>query len=205
MIDLKEYWNTRYQQQGYRTVGNMDFTEEKLMKKTERIAKEFKEYFKIFEGRRILDFGCGHGRLSKILNENGVEDLYGVDIVDWALAAAQVRVPAGKFSKFNGEYLDFESGFFGGVLSWTVLQHIPPAEVKKVANEIQRVLGSVGVLVLYENMSKKKDAKHIWFRSLDDYIQLFHELELVKFVMVDNFDDNDEMHGLMVMARRGWF
>ncbi|MGW0519920.1 methyltransferase domain-containing protein [Crossiella sp. NPDC003009] len=101
-------------------------------------------------GGRVLDFGCGLGRLSNALAETGCQ-VVGVDIAPSMVeqAKAMSRFPERtEFVAYDGRALPFPDASFDGVLSLIVLQHIPP--LPKVASllELVRVVRPGGVLVL---------------------------------------------------------
>ncbi|GAA2814359.1 class I SAM-dependent methyltransferase [Crossiella cryophila] len=99
---------------------------------------------------RVLDFGCGLGRLSNALAETGL-DVVGVDIAPSMVEQARTmaRFPERtEFVAYDGRALPFEDASFDGALSLIVLQHIPP--LPKVASllELVRVVRPGGLLVL---------------------------------------------------------
>lgn len=104
-------------------------------------------------GRRVLDVGCGSGDVLASLVDRGAQprDLYGVDLCEENVARARAAYPAMAWQCGNGETLDFPSGFFGLVLSFTVFSSIlDRAMARNVAAEIRRVLDRDGALVWYD-------------------------------------------------------
>jgi len=151
-----------------------------------------------------LDFGCGVGRLSRVLVDTvGASKVCGADVVPWAIEEARKRVPEGEFRPIepNGR-IPFSSDEFGGVLSWTVLQHVPPEEVGRAASEIVRVLAPGACLFLYENTSALEGKGHIWFRPLSFYLDLFEKYTSPFHVeTVERFDGTDEVHSLVGLRK----
>jgi len=197
---MKDYWITRYAEQGEKTVGNRAFTQEDFRENSvvvERLASFF--FRKTFSGK-VLDFGCGWGRLSKILSVNGCE-VFGVDIVPQAIERAQEYVPQGVFQVYDGKELPFPDGSFDGILTWTVLQHIPREEIGLTVSELLRVLKPGGKIVCYENTSPLPDKEHIWFRHSGAYALLFNEISLHRTVNFPRMDGNEEMHTLFVWEK----
>jgi 2-polyprenyl-3-methyl-5-hydroxy-6-metoxy-1,4-benzoquinol methylase len=200
-----EYWIDRYSRQGERTVGHTSFSADDLDVRTKEIRRRWgglmKEYLC---GAKVLDFGCGVGRLSRVLVDSaGVSRIYGTDVVPWAIEEARKQVPEGEFRPIgqNGR-IPFSSGVFGGVLSWTVLQHIPPEEVGRAASEIVRVMAPGAALFLYENTSALEEKEHIWFRPLSFYLELFEKhAGPFHIEAVERFDGTDEIHSLVGLRK----
>jgi ubiquinone/menaquinone biosynthesis C-methylase UbiE len=196
-----EYWIDRYSRQGARAVGHCSFTESDLDVRTSETRRRWggllKEYL---GGVKVLEFGCGVGRLSRVLVDTvGVSKVCGADVVPWAIEEARKRVPEGEFRPIepNGR-IPFSAEEFGGVLSWTVLQHVPPEEVGRAANEIVRVMAPGACLFLYENTSALEGKRHIWFRPLSFYLDLFEKHASPFHVeTVERFDGTDEVHSLV--------
>lgn len=202
---MVEYWKDRYSRQGARTVGHVSFSASDLDARTEETGRRWggllKEYL---GGTKVLDFGCGVGRLSRVLVDTvGVSKVCGADVVPWAIEEARKRVPEGEFRPIeSGCTIPFRAEEFGGVLSWTVLQHVPPAEIVRAANEIVRVMAPGASLFLYENTSELEGKGHIWFRPLSSYLDLFEKHCSPFFVeTVERFDSTDEVHSLVGLRK----
>ena len=101
-------------------------------------------------GERVLDFGCGAGRLSNALAAQAKE-VVGVDIaqsmVDEANRINQ-HPDRVRFSHFDGHRLPFDDASFDSVVSLISLQHAPPAVQLVCLVELARVVAPGGVLVL---------------------------------------------------------
>jgi SAM-dependent methyltransferase len=97
-------------------------------------------------GLRVLDAGCGGGRTSAWLAEQGAR-VIGIDVSPELLRLARERVPSGSFSLADlGEPLPFEDGSFDVVVASLVMHYlrdwVPPLR------ELRRVLRADGVVVL---------------------------------------------------------
>jgi len=200
-----KYWIDRYSRQGARTVGHVSFSESDLDARTEEVHRRWGGLLKEnLGGAKVLDFGCGVGRLSRVLVDSvGVSRICGTDVVPWAIEQARKRVPEGEFRPIEqGGRIPFRSWDFDGVLSWTVLQHIPPAEIAVAAGEIVRVMASGACLFLYENTSALEGKEHIWFRSLSFYLELFEKHATPFYIeTVERFDGTDEVHSLVGLRK----
>jgi len=202
--DRRGYWCRRYREQGCRAVGHCKLSSAQLTAKTARLQKQYEGLLQfLFHDRVVLDFGCGWGRWSAFL-ASLCEQVYGVDIVERAVRGAKKRVPKGIFTQYDGLWLPFSDAQFGGVFSWTVLQHIPPSCIRQVTGELTRVLAPDGYLVLYENTSIwLEDKEHIWYRGADKYKHLFSPLHCIMVEVVGDVDGTGEEHSLMVFWKEG--
>ena len=93
-------------------------------------------------GRRVLDVGCGTGRLSVALAERAHAKVWGVDASTAMLAVARRKVQGVAFKQADAESLPFKDGWFERAVLWLVLHLVDrPA----VLGEARRVLGPGGV------------------------------------------------------------
>jgi len=90
--------------------------------------------------KKILDVGCGTGRLVKFLKENGFEAL-GCDISDEAIKlSGQIKASACA--------LPFRKKSFEAVTAVSLIEHLKPNEAEKFLSEAERVLKPKGYLFL---------------------------------------------------------
>jgi ubiquinone/menaquinone biosynthesis C-methylase UbiE len=118
-------------------------------------------------GSRILDYGCGYGRVLGILNDNGYTNLIGVDPAPAMIAAARRSFPSIAFDVLSDyQKLDLPDGSVDAVLLFTVLTCVPTDEGQcAIIAEITRVLRSGGVLYI-SDMFLQTDS-----RNLERYVQ----------------------------------
>ncbi len=101
-----------------------------------------------FPGEKVLDSGCGSGRLFEVLRKKEV-DYYGVDISDKLIQIAKKNHTGAKFQTFDGLDLPFSDKFFDKVYSVSVLHHIPSQKLRlHYLKEAKRVLKNEGLLIL---------------------------------------------------------
>ena len=103
--------------------------------------------------RRILDVGCGSGRVLTGLTTWGADPrhLHGVDLLAERIESAQRRFPNSDFRQANAEALDFETSSFNLVLLFTVFTSILDERMTHtVAAEVDRVLKPGGGVLWYD-------------------------------------------------------
>jgi ubiquinone/menaquinone biosynthesis C-methylase UbiE len=99
-------------------------------------------------GEKILDLGCGNGRLFKVLKEKEI-DYIGVDFSERLIKIAKRNFPEAKFQVTNVLDLPFPSNFFDKIFSIAVLHHIPSLKFRlQFLKEAKRVLKPKGLLIL---------------------------------------------------------
>jgi SAM-dependent methyltransferase len=104
-------------------------------------------------GQRILDFGCGTGRLTDWLRERGA-DVLGVDTSPEMVSAARTRVPSAQFEVLKSCRILADDAAFDAVLSVGVLQYLvtSPRTYLETIRELARVLAPRGKLIAIEQV-----------------------------------------------------
>ena len=99
-------------------------------------------------GDRILDLGCGNGRLLQIFNDINV-DYVGIDNSEKLIEMAKKEYPDRKFQVADALKLPFPDNYFDKVYSVAVFHHIPSVELRsQFLKEAKRVLKPNGFLIL---------------------------------------------------------
>ena len=100
-------------------------------------------------GRKILDVGCGNGRLISAL-DIPADDYLGIDSSDALLAIAESRHPDYHF--LSGDILDLDtavSGRYDSIFCLAVLPHIPSAGLRiKALENLKDRLAPGGMIVI---------------------------------------------------------
>ncbi len=100
---------------------------------------------------RVLDLGCGGGRHSILLAQNGFE-AYGVDFAEAAIKQAKANAAEAGVEKLTnftvGDALDlpYADGYFDVVNDDGCLHHIDPAQWPTYLASVSRVLKKGGIL-----------------------------------------------------------
>jgi len=155
---------------------------EKILRDTEngydRIAKKFSETRKFFwedlsfiknyanKGDKVLDFGCGNGRLLELIAKKNVS-YYGLDVSRKLIDIAQKKYDGKKihFQKIaSSDSLPFADDFFNLAYAIAVFHHLPGEGLrKKTARELFRVLAPGGyIFVTVWNIWQKEYWKNIF-------------------------------------------
>jgi len=123
----------------------------------------FKDYIKPDD--KVLDLGCGNGRLYEFLKDLSI-DYLGIDNSEGLINEAKKKYPkvADKFKIGNALDLNFPdsqpacAGRFDVVIMVAVLNHIPSEELRlQVLNNVKRILKPDGYLLMTNwNLYQKK-------------------------------------------------
>ena len=141
------------------------------------------------EGTRALDVGCGFGRWTRWLAQQGAKPI-GVDPTEGMLEAARRASPESiDYRKMSATKLDFPDDHFDLVTCITVVQHLEPREQEAAIAELARVLRPGGHAVLLDLIDLGDRGKivypraaHDWFRSYEAHGLGVEEWEGQEFV-----------------------
>lgn len=101
-------------------------------------------------GKRILDYGCGHGMAAVVLARRGAI-VTGIDLSPGYIAEARRRATANEvvvdFQTADAERLPFADCSFDAVWGCAVLHHLDP---RRAGAELRRVLKPEGVAIFCE-------------------------------------------------------
>ena len=92
----------------------------------------------------VLDIGCGNGKDTSYLGEQGAAPL-GIDISSGMLEAARKHVAEGILLQMDMRALGFSDELFDGVWANGCIYHVPKTDFVQVLKEILRVLKPKGV------------------------------------------------------------
>jgi len=101
---------------------------------------------KIFNGKKVVDIGCGFGDFLKFDKENFV----GVDINEEALAACKKQ--GLQVKKASVTKIPFKDETFDGANCQQVIEHLTPDDAFKMMKEMTRVVRKGGLIVISTEM-----------------------------------------------------
>ena len=145
-------------------------------------------------GERILDLGCGTGRLAATIAESGAEVL-GVDRDAAMIDAARAQFPAIEFVQADGEALElagpFDAVFSNAALHWMTQPEAVLRGVRALLRPHGRLvaeLGGRGNIALIEGalraaldtegLPRERQARPWFFPSVAEYAALLEEHDL---------------------------
>lgn len=124
-----------------------------------------------YKPKRVLDAGCGHGHLVKLLIDFGV-DAIGLDFSKYA----GELVPEGRFVLADFKKIPFPDNSFDIVCSKGVLEHIEEEDIDQVYSEMKRV----GKRMIVEICFKNKPADgHINIHPIEWWKKKMPECEII--------------------------
>lgn len=123
------------------------------------------------KGKKILEVGCGKGRISKIFKARGA-DVYGIDIAEKFLNEAKLIRPGG-FLKAEAASLPYKADTFDAVVLLEVIEHIP--DLLPAFKELTRVLKKDGLLVIVDRNKFSVNNRRFLVPNL--IIKRYHELK----------------------------
>ena len=125
-------------------------------------------------GRRVLDVGCGTGRLAALLTERYACKVWGVDVSQAMLDVARERVPRSVgLKRAAAEMLPFSDGWFERATMTLVYHHL---DRSRALPEVRRVLAPGGRLALLTF-----DPKQFAGYYLNRYFPSFGEIDTARF------------------------
>jgi ubiquinone/menaquinone biosynthesis C-methylase UbiE len=180
------------------------------------IAKHFARFIEpLSEGSRMLDIGCGLGRLTHQASlVNSKVQCFGVDVSDEMIRQANARQPNAPnlvFLRGDGVGLGmFVDGYFDLVMSYVVFQHLPTAVFEAYIAEAARVLKANGHFVFQVQFDAAKLGQKTTLPESDfRTIRYYSDAELTEMVSphlnvvkVASTKGKDRAHDVMVVARK---
>ncbi|TCB97324.1 class I SAM-dependent methyltransferase [Micromonospora zingiberis] len=131
----------------------------------------FAEAIPAGEDAGVLDAGCGTGRMSRYLADQGCR-VQGVDLSPGMIAMARRDNPDLAFAVGSVTDLPYPDDRFAGVLLWYSIIHTPPAGQSRIFAEAARVLRPGGhLLVGFQSGEGIRDVAPA-------YRQFGHEIQL---------------------------
>lgn len=187
---------------GYHESRNEDLPEYKLLTKfTSRIEP----------GSRVLDAGCGAGYpITKFISESF--ETIGVDISDEQIRLAKENVPKATFIRQDMTKIDYPDEYFGGIICYYAIFHIPREEHFDLLKNFHRMLKPKGVAFIVFSMGDDPEyinddffGAKMWWNAWSNEIYL-EMLEKIGFEVLwkDNINDslNEESWHMFVLSEK---
>lgn len=96
-------------------------------------------------GALVLDAGCGLGKETKLLLQNGLK-VVSIDISKGMLKEARKLMPNGDFRHMDMTRLSFKDETFDAVWCFSSIHHLRKPEAAKAMRELTRVLKPNGII-----------------------------------------------------------
>ena len=155
----KIYWNRRAHDIDEKWGGERDDYE---------LLREIITSFKL---DRLLDFGCGSGRLFPLYHELGIPEVVAQDISNKALRIAKNRYRFSNIKITNDDILDFNfnKNYFDIIISNRVLQHISPDKIENII----RKLTELGEIIYINELGDNDYSHDSFYICKHNYLELF--------------------------------
>lgn len=133
------------------------------------------------EGKRLLDIGCGRGRLLRALARRGAA-VTGVDPSAQMIAKSSEMAPDAKLIQSGAEDLAFEDDSFDGAIIMNALHHVPGPIMQPALREALRVVRPGGAFLVIEPLAR--GGYQEVFAPIDDETEIrAHALEAVEALL----------------------
>ena len=122
------------------------------------VVKDFADYYKLEDGSKILDIGCGKGfMIYDFLKHNNKYIVKGIDISNYAIENSMPEVKE-KLEVGDAKKLNFEDNFFDLVISINTIHNLEKEECGKSLREIERVSKKYKFIIVdaYKDEEEKK-------------------------------------------------
>lgn len=136
--------------------------------------------------KRVLDFGCGDGRLIYELYRKGIAEICGMDSSKHALLFSRAMLDCHDRVGFCSNFKDIQGRRFDVVTAMEVLEHIAPSETQFVLAGIREALVDDGCLIVSvptKNIPlNKKHYRHFTKFDLEEEVAGLFDIERICFI-----------------------
>lgn len=140
--------------------------------------------------QKILDIGCNDGKISvAIRNATGADELFGIDINEFALKSAQSKGINTIKLDIDRELLPFDDNFFDAIYCGEFIEHVHDTD--HLLDEIYRTLNVGGICVLdTPNLSSWHNKIELLFGFQPSYTQVSKFHNVGKIIQVSGACEN---------------
>ena len=129
----------------------------------------------IKNGDKVLDLGCGNGRLVESLKLKVKSDYLGVDNSEGLIEQARKAYPDQKFEVMDALKLNLPENSFDVIFMVSVLNHFPKDKQTQVLRNVKKALKPGGLLLMVNwNLWNRDNLKSIW-KNISFFNILFGE------------------------------
>lgn len=111
---------------------------------------------------RVLDVGCGTGRLAEAMHAEGIREVWGIDPSPYVLQRAQRRTPSLRTVQGLIEDTDFPDACFEAAAAFFVLHELPKEVANRALDELARIVRPGGMLCITEPAEEHIKPKSLW-------------------------------------------
>ncbi len=136
-----------------------------------------------FEGKNVLDFGCGSGSNSFLFSPN---NYLGLDVDKNRVDFAIKKFADYKFQVIKNSNLPSPDNFFDFICIFATIHHIPSSDFQKYIEEFKRILKPNEQIIIIEPYINEKNKFSNWFMTtFDDGKYIRSEEEYLDFFKKD--------------------
>lgn len=154
---------------------------------------------------RVLEIGCGTGRLAALISQRGCE-VFGIDVSQAMLSEARKNAPEAHIAHMTATQIDeLEPGTFDHIVSTLVFSELSETELDFVLRESKKLLKPGGTLIVADEIVPTSWAKRIPFYLIR------WPLAAVTFLLTQNtthalrgFDQRLKHEGFRISASRSY-
>lgn len=148
-------------------------------------------YSLVKKDAKILNFGCGYGRLCNELVSLGYTDVQGVDSSEKMIARGLEENPDLRLSVIDPEKISFDDNSFDAVVLFSVLTCIPTNEGQRsLVKEINRILRPGGVLYISDILIQDDERNKKRYQEFENQYGIFGVFQLSEGAICRHLDLN---------------
>jgi ubiquinone/menaquinone biosynthesis C-methylase UbiE len=149
----------------------------------------------IHSDTQVLDLCCGSGQTTEFLVKNS-QNVTGLDASPKSLQRARLNVPEASYVEAFAEEMPFADNLFDVVHTSVALHEMQPVQLRKIINEVYRVLKPGGVFTLVDFHAPTNP---IFWPGVSVFLLLFEtetawqllKTDLAKLLTETGFDVNE--------------